>query len=210
MFAFGFACLADVAAVEKEPVMGFGDDLRGDVSDELFLGLQRVLAIRGQPEAFADAEDMRIDRHRRLVPDDGAHHVRGFASHALERLQLLYCVRHFAVIDLRQALRHLNEVFGFGAGITDRLDVFEDLIAGRCGEGFRRGVGGKKSRRDHVHTFVGALRREHYRHQALERVGKMQLALRYRHVRLKPRENMLESISCLHCFKPFLLGKGLG
>lgn len=182
--------------------MGFGDDLCGDVSDELFLGLERVLAVRGQTEAFADAEDMRINRHRRLVPDDGAHDVRGLSSYALERLQFLNRVRHFAVIDLRQALRHLNEVFGFGAGVTDRLDVFEDLVRRGCGEGFRRGVGGKKSRRDHVHPFVGALRREHYRHQALERVGKMQLALRYRHVRLKPRENMLESISCFHFISP--------
>ena len=73
--------------------MRFGDDLRRDVSDELFLGLERVLAIRGQPEAFAEAEDMRINRHRRLVPDDGAHDVRGLASYALERLQLLYCDR---------------------------------------------------------------------------------------------------------------------
>ena len=113
--------------------MRFGDDFRRDVSDELFLGLQRVLAARRQTDSFADAENMRINRHRRLVPDDGAHDVRGLASYALERLQLLYCVRHFAVIDLRQALRHLNEVFGFGAGVTDRLDVFEDLIAGRCG-----------------------------------------------------------------------------
>ena len=89
--------------------------------------------MRSQPEPFADAEDMRIYRHGGLVPDDGAHDVRGLASYALERLQLLYCVRHFAVIDLRQALRHLNEVFGFGAGVTDRLDVFEYLVRRGCG-----------------------------------------------------------------------------
>lgn len=182
--------------------MSLGDDVRGDVLNELFLSLERVLAAGSQPEAFADAEDMRIDRHGGLVPDDGTYDVRRFASYALERLQLLYRIGYFAVIDLRQARSHLNEMLGFGARVTDGLDVFEDLIAGRCGEGFRRGVGGKKSRRDHVHPFVGALRREHYRHQALERVGKMQLALCYRHVRLKPRENMLESISCFHFISP--------
>ena len=178
--------------------MGFGDDLRGDVLDELFLGLERVLAVGGQSETFADAEDMRIDRHGGLVPDDGAHHVRRFASYALERLQLFDRVRYFAVIDLRQALRHLNEVFCFGAGITDGLDVFEDLIAGRYGEGFGRRVGGKKSGRDHVDAFVGALRREHHCHEALERVGEMQLTLRDRHVGFEPRENMLESLFCRH------------
>ena len=53
LVAFGFAGLADVAAVKEKPVMRFGDDGRRNVFDEGFLRLQRVLAVGGQTESFA-------------------------------------------------------------------------------------------------------------------------------------------------------------
>ena len=57
--------------------MGLGDDGSGDVFDQLAFRLERVFAAGGEPEPFADAEDMGINRHGGLVPDDGADDIRG-------------------------------------------------------------------------------------------------------------------------------------
>ena len=137
--------------------MGFGNDVRGDVFDQLAFRLERVAAIGGQAKTFADAEDVCVHCHGRLVPDDGANDIRGLASDALQRLQVVDVIGYLAVIGCNEALRHLDQVFGFGTGITDRFDVFEHLIVCRCGQGFRCRVGGEESRRDHVHALVRTL-----------------------------------------------------
>ena len=111
--------MADIAAVEQEPVVRLGNEVRGDIPDELSFGLKRVLAMGSKAEPFADAEDMRINGHGGLVIDDGTDHIGSLASYALQCLQLLDGVGHLAVIDLDEALRHSYQMFRFGAGITD-------------------------------------------------------------------------------------------
>ena len=169
--------------------MGFGNDVGRDVFDQLTLCLERVLAVGGQTEPFADPKNMRVHRHGGLIPDDRADYVRRFASNALEGLKVIDVIGHDAVEGGDETLCHLNEVFGFGAGITDRFDVFEDLIGGSCGQGFGCGVRRKEGRGDHVHPFVGALGGEHHRHEALEGIREVQLTLRYRHIGFKPTKN---------------------
>lgn len=56
------AGLADIAAVEKQPMVRLGDEVGGDIARQLVLGLAWRLAVGGQSEAFRDAEDMRIHR----------------------------------------------------------------------------------------------------------------------------------------------------
>ena len=167
--------------------MGFGNDIGRDVSDECFFRLERVLAVCRQSEPFADTEDMRIDRHGGLVPNDRTHDIGGFASYALQRLQVIDVIGYDAVIDGDEALRHLYQVFGFGAGITDGLDIFEDLITRGLRQGLRCRVGGKECRGDHVDPFVRTLCGEHDRHKALEGVEENEFALRNRHVGFEPR-----------------------
>ena len=113
--------------------MRFGDDVGGDVLDELAFCLEWVLAVGGQSESFGDAEDMCVHCHGRLVPDDGADDVGGLASDALKGLEVIDVIGYDAVVGGDEALRHLNQMFGFGTGITDGFDVFEDLIGGSCG-----------------------------------------------------------------------------
>ena len=174
--------------------MGFGNDVGRDVFDQLTLCLERVLAVGGQTEPFADTKNMRVHRHGGLIPDDRADYVRRFASNALEGLEIIDVIGHDTLESGDETLCHLNEVFGFGTGITDRFDVFEDLIGGSCGQGFGCGVCCKEGRGDHVHPFVGALGGEHHRHKALEGIREVQLTLRYRHVGFKPTENMCKPI----------------
>ena len=168
MVAFGFAGLADVASVEQKPVMGLGNDICGDVLDQLFLGLQRVFAAGGESEPFGDAEDMGVHCHGGLIPYDRADHVRRLASYALQRLQVVDGRGHLAVVDLDQALLHLYQVFGFGTRVTDGLDVLEQFVGIGIGHGFGCRVGGKEIRRHHVDALVRTLRGEHDGHEALE------------------------------------------
>ena len=90
-----------------------------DIFDERFLGLQRVLAVCRQSESFAYPENMRIYRHGRLIPNYRTDDVSGLATDSLKRLQVVYIIRYDAVIGLYQPLRHLYQVLGFRARITD-------------------------------------------------------------------------------------------
>ena len=179
-------------------MMGFGDDVGGDVLDELAFCLEGILAVGGQAESFGDAEDMGVHCHSGLVPDDGADDVGGLASDALKGLEVIDVIGDDAVVGGGEALRHLNQMFGFGTGITDGFDVFEDLIGGSCCQGFGGRVCGKEGRGDHVNALVGALGGEHDGNEALEGVGEMEFALCDRHVGLEPSENTMESFFCRH------------
>ena len=127
-FALGFAGLADVTAMQEKPMMGFGDDGSRDVLDELAFCLKGIFAVRRESKAFADTKDMSIDCHCGLVPNDRTDHVRGLTTDSLERLQVIDVIGNDAVVCFHQPLRHLYQMFRFGTGITDGLDVFEDFV----------------------------------------------------------------------------------
>ena len=190
MVAFGFAGLADVPAMEKQPVMGFGDDVSGDVFDQLALRLQRVFAAGGEAKAFGDTEYMGVHCHGGLLPNDRTDNIRRLASDTLERLQVFDVIGYFALIDFHQALCHLYQVFGFGAWVTDRFDVFEDFVRGGLCEGFGGGESFKEGRSDHIHPLVGALGGKHYRYQQFIGIAVVQFALSHRHVGFEPGEDI--------------------
>ena len=114
-------------------MMRFWDDGSRDVLDELAFCLEWVLAVGGQAESFGDTEDMCINRHSGLVPDDRADDVGGLSSDTLEGLQVIYVIGDDAVVGGDEALRHLDQMFRLRARITDGFDVFEDLVGGSCG-----------------------------------------------------------------------------
>ena len=167
--------------------MRFGDDIGRDVLDELAFCLKGIFAVRRESKAFADTKDMGIDCHCGLVPNDRTDHVRGLTTDSLERLQVIDVIGNDAVVDFYQPLRHLYQMFRFGTGITDGLDVFKDFVRGGFREAFRRRVCGKEGRCDHIDPLVRALGGEHHRHKTLERIGEHQFALCDRHVGFKPR-----------------------
>ena len=178
--------------------MGFGDDVGGDVLDELAFCLEGILAVGGQAEPFGDTENMGVHRHGRLVPDDGADDVGGLASDALKGLEVIDVIGYDAVVSGDEALRHLDQMFRLRARITDGFDVFEDLVGGSCRQGFGGWVRGKEGRGDHVNALVGALGGEHDGYEALEGVSEMEFAFRDGHVGLEPSEDTMESFFCRH------------
>ena len=97
--ALWFAGLAHIAAVKKQPVMRLRNDIRRDIPHKCFFRLQGVLAVRGKSEPLADAEDMRVNRHGRLIPYNRTDDIGGLAAYPLQGLQILDIIRHLTVID---------------------------------------------------------------------------------------------------------------
>ena len=90
---------------------------------EFHLNLQRRLT-RCHTRAVADSEDMRIHRKRWLSKGNIQNHIRRFASHTGERLQLLTRVGDYAVVLVTQNLTGLHQMFGFASIKTNCFDVF--------------------------------------------------------------------------------------
>ena len=79
---------AGVAAVQDQPVVGVALVLVGHHLLEVHLDLERRLAGR-QPGPVADAEDVRVDRDRRLAERDIEHDICGLAPDAGQRFERL-------------------------------------------------------------------------------------------------------------------------
>src|SRR5690349_9754334 len=160
LWAAGLARDAHVAPVEDQPVVRVLQELRRRELEQLLLDLQRILA-RREVGAIRDAEDMRVDRDRRLPERGIQHHVRRLATDAGQRFQLLARRRHLAAVLLHQDARQLDYVLRLGAVQADALDVFLQPGHAEPGDLLRRVVLLVEHVRRQVDGFVRRLRREH-------------------------------------------------
>ena len=150
--------------------------LGGHALHQLQLHRQRVLA-RRQAGAVADAEDVRVDRHRRLAERHIEHHVGGLAAHAGQGLQRLARARHLAAMLLDEDAAGLDQVLRLGAEQADGADLFGDRIEPE-GQHLLRAVGGREEpARGLVHAHVGGLCRQQHGGQQLEHVGVFELGV---------------------------------
>src|SRR3954447_3455328 len=121
--ALGFARLADIAAVQDQPVMRTELILRRRDGFETLLDLERRLAGR-QTGAVAEAEDMRIDRDRRLAERDVEHGTGGLAPDPRQPFERLALARHLAAVLVEQYPRQLDDIDRLRAVQPDRADEF--------------------------------------------------------------------------------------
>ena len=98
------ARLADVAAVQDEPVVGVTQISLWDDLQQAQLDLVRRLA-RGEIEAMRHPEHVRVDGQGRLAEGDIEHDIGGLAADAGQRLQRLALPRHLAAVLGRSAAR---------------------------------------------------------------------------------------------------------
>ena len=111
--ALGTLSCTGVAAMKNEPMMGIGNLIFLEIFGEYLLYAERRgTGIRYKTQAVTDAEDVRIDCHTRLTPDDTQHHVGCLAAYAWQSRQLLHVLRHFASVLFLQLTRHLHKVLG--------------------------------------------------------------------------------------------------
>ena len=194
----GLACLADIAAMEDEPMVRGGNLLGRDMLDELTLGLEGCFRVVRQADAVGDAEHMGVDRHGGLVEDDGGDDVGGLASHTREPLEVVDIAGHYAAEVAQEPLRHTHQVAALVVGIGYRLDILKNVITAGSSHRFGVGVGAKERRRHHVDTLVGALGRENDGYQQLEGSLVVQLGLRHGHRLLEPGNHLVVSLLFFH------------
>ena len=194
----GFAGLADVAAVEDEPVVGDGEFVLGDVLDEFALGLEGGFAVVGKPDAVGDTEDVGVDGKGGFVEDYGGDDVGGFASYAGELLQLVDVGGNVAAELFEEGAGHGGEVLAFVVGIGNGVDVGKEVVGGGLSHGLGVGVGLEECGGGHVDAFVGALGREYDRYKELEGVFVVQLGLGGGHGFFEPCYSLLVSFFLCH------------
>ena len=130
-------------------------------------GARRVGVVH-KSDPVGDAEDVRIDRNRRLVEGDRDDHVRRLAPDAAQRRQLFVRARHLAAKVVYERARRRCERLGFLVRIRDRANERKNLLGRRLGHCHRVWVGREEVGRHHIHASVGALRRENHRDEELE------------------------------------------
>ena len=192
LVAFGFACLADVATVEQQPMVGARDEFVGEMLGEFLFDSKwsRGLFV-DKSEAMGHAEDVGIDSKGGFVPDDSLNDIGSLSAHARQTYEVVEVVGHFAAEVLHEHLRHAHEVGGFGVGIRHTLDVFIDDFGRRCGHDLRRRKVCKERRRHEIDTTVGALCRQDDRTEQLKRILILQFRFDLRHRLQKIRDEVL-------------------
>ena len=117
----GWRALQTVAAVQDQPVVRIDAVALGNAREQPGLDFQLV-APRRQAGAVGNAEDMGVDRHRRLAERDVEHHVGGLAADARQSLQGLARARHLAAVALDQQSAGLVQVLRLVAVQADAAD----------------------------------------------------------------------------------------
>jgi hypothetical protein len=139
------ARLADIAAVQDQPVMRVAHVLRRNHAHPAQLDLERRLA-RRQAGAVGDAEDVRVDGHGRLAEGHVEHDIGGLAPDAGQRLQRFAVVPALRRHARRSALRQRDDVLRLVAKQADGLDVLAHRVLAERQHLLRR-VGSRRTAR---------------------------------------------------------------
>ena len=106
------------------------------------------------------------------------HYVRSLTADARQRAQFRHCFGHFSAVFLDDFAHRAANAFRFVAIEARGFDRVFQLGERRVRIIFRGTIFPKQTRRDHVDPFVRRLRRENGRYEQLERIPKVQLAMR--------------------------------
>ena len=202
-----FLRLADVAAVQDEPVVGVEQKFFGHDAHQFIFYFAHVFA-GGEVHAVADAKDVGVDGHHGLAEGGVEDDVGGFAADAGQRFEFFARLRHLASVFFQKDAAGFDDVFGLGFVKADGLRVFHHAFQPQIKHGLRRGRGGKQAGGGLVDAFVGGLRRQQHGNQELEGRAVLQLGLRMRIGRAPAGENFLAGL-LVHGFRrPLAGGKG--
>lgn len=172
--AFRAAGLADIAALQNEPVMRFPQKIGRDAGFEAALDVQHGFAAR-QAGAVGEAEGVRVDRDGGLaegdVEDDGG----GFAADSGQGFERFAVGGDFAAEAVHQGLGEGDDVLCLVPPETDGADVLADLLDAEFRHFGRSGRDGEESRGDAVDGGVGGLGGEGRGDEELERGFEFQL-----------------------------------
>jgi len=177
------------------------------VLDRPFDGID-VLA-RRDARAVAYAEDMGVDGLCRLAPPHVQDHIGRLAPHARQGLQRGARIGDLAAIFLDKDAAQLDDVLGLVAEKADRLDMLDHALLAEGEHLFGRIGHLEQLARGLVHARICGLRRQRDRHDKGEGIDMLELALRFRLRRLKPREDLSHLVvSKLFCHQETVCPQG--
>jgi CysZ protein len=142
-WAFRPARLADIAAVQDQPMMGMALALRRHHGVEHLLDLGRGLA-GSEAGPVADPEQMGVDGDGRLAEGGVEDDIGGLAADAGQRLEGGAIARNLPAMPLDQHLRERDHVLGLGAVEPDRADMVAERRLAQRDHLLRRVDLGKK------------------------------------------------------------------
>ena len=137
---------------------------------EVALDLHRIFLLR-QPEPLRQPSDVRVDDDPLRAAELRRHDVRRLARDARQANELVEPARDLAVELLEQHPHRPAEGLRLLPVEAGREDVPLELLLGDGEVVLGPPVFLEELRGHTVHVHVGRLRRQHHRHQQLERVG---------------------------------------
>ena len=166
--AFWLQCLADVAAMQDEPVMCVMSEFPGRELDQCVFHFSRSFAA-GDPHAVGDAEYVCVHGYCRLAEDCVQYHVRSFATHSrkfFEFARACAALRPACSSAIADAVA--TTFFALSLPQADRADVLRESIDAEFRNSLWSTGNRKQFARRGVHALVGGLGRQDHRHQQLE------------------------------------------
>lgn len=125
--ALRLARLADVAAMQDQPVVGIEQVLARHELQQFLLHLQNVLS-RCYAGAVGDAEDMRVHRHGQLPEGGVEHHVGGLAANPGQGFEVLAVVGDLAAVLFDEDAAGFDDVLRLAVVEADGLDVLRQPL----------------------------------------------------------------------------------
>ena len=106
----------------------------GNIFHQLLLTIQRTSCFGCQTDTFRNTKNMRIYRHRGLIPPYSQYHIGSFPSYSSQGLQLFAAIRYIASIHIYHSFRHLHQVLCFAIRVAYRTDIFQHIFCVRFGQ----------------------------------------------------------------------------
>lgn len=188
--AIGLSGLADVAAMQDQPVVGSCEFCIRDVFYQLHLGLQRVFSPFRKPDPLRHPENMGINCHGRKVKGYRSNHIGGFPSHPGKLLQRIHISGNLTAKITHQHLSHPREVGCLIVGVGAAFDLIKDGFRGSdCKrKNIRKSL--EETRSNLIYPHIGALCRKNHCHNELIRIAVHQLGGRIGVVLTKQRKHL--------------------
>src|SRR5271166_2089417 len=171
-----FSRLADVAAMQNQPMMGVAQEaLRNDLHEFVLDRARRLTGSDAEP--VGHSEDVRVHRECRFAESGVQDDIRRLAADPGQSFKGGPFSRRLPVMLFHDRLRQRNDVPSLRTIEPDRLDQPGEPLFAEGRHLLRRVCDGEQRLRGPVDPGVRCLRRQHHRHQQRERIDGFELSL---------------------------------
>lgn len=123
---FGASSFADITAVKNEPMMGFGENIFGDIFYQSPFRGKRGSGISGQSYAVADPKNVSVNGHSPFVPDNTEHNICSLSSDTGEFHQVVNVGGELTIEFFNNHFGGIQKMSRFIVGKGDAFYIFID------------------------------------------------------------------------------------